>query len=312
MGPGQVRQATQSAVAQHTPKTKQPARDESARWDTRLYQGLRVPNVSLETRNALASALGEMGVEAEFFLLLLNTFPGTGPHTHARGEAFLRQLETSGQRLTLVAGNLEVATQSYLAALEVVQPKLRAKAEIEQVWWAPFAGYTLAGEPLEARLRRCGFAFRHVSAVYLSTHVETIMEQLALTLYALSNLPPAGVTPIRPLYQGLYELSFALQGDVIPHHITGVSAQYPGLLASIARLRTLDSQEDTSLENDIAWAHGQYAFARNAYAQTGARFASASHAGDAHTWAAQAASEWSNVIGFLEHLRRDTPLPGRR
>ncbi|HLY29559.1 MAG TPA: hypothetical protein VKQ36_00900, partial [Ktedonobacterales bacterium] len=147
----------------------------------------------------------------------------------------------------------------------------------------------------------------HVNAVALSVHVEAIAEQLALTLYALSALPPAGVAPLQALYQGLYELSSALQGDVVPHHITGVSARYPGLLASIARLRTLDAEEDTSLESDLAWAHAQYATAYNAYTRLnaqnkqGAQATQQTH--DARAWAAQSAQEWRQVIAFLDYLR---------
>ena len=277
------------------------------RWDNRLYQGLRVAAVEPEIRGALARALGEVGVEAEFFLLLVNGFPGAGRPTHVRGQAFLRQLEGAGQRLIAIAAALELATQGYLSALEAAHPELRgATSENEDVWWPPFAGYTLEGEPLEARLRRCGYAFRHVSETYLSTHVEAILDQLALTLYALSSLPPAGVTPLRALYQGLYELSSSLQGDIVPHHIRSASAQYPGLLASISRLRGLDAQDDTSIAGDLAWAQAQYTYAYNAYMHTGAspaRINASAHTGDTHTWAAQATNEWRTVIGFLEHLR---------
>ncbi|MEO7000210.1 MAG: hypothetical protein ABI068_00235, partial [Ktedonobacterales bacterium] len=192
-------------------------------------------------------------------------------------------------------------------ALEATYANLRSGADDDDVWWPPFAGYTLEGEPLEARLRRCGYAFRHVSETYLSTHVEAILDQLALTLYALSTLPPAGVTPIRTLYQGLYELSSSLQGDITPHHIRSASAQHPGLLAGINRLRALDAQGDTGIESDLAWAQAQYTYARNAYMQTGQghapRINAGAHTGDAHTWAAQAANEWRTVIGFLDRLR---------
>jgi len=273
-------------------------------WDARLYPGLRVASVPPQARAALAQALGEMGVEAEFFLVTVDAFPAQRRYTHAQGEAFLRQLEASGQRIAHAAAALEVATQGYLTALAAVYPDLRAVNEADDVWWPAFAGYELSGEPLEARLRRCGYAYRHAYAVALSTHIEAIAEQLALTLYALSSLPPAGVAPMRALYQGLYELSSALQGDVVAHHITGVSARYPGLLASLARLRSLDAQEDTSLESDLAWAHAQYAQARNAYANLGGASAN-SH--DARAWAAQTAQEWRQVVGFLDYLRVSAP-----
>lgn len=281
-------------------------------WDARLYPGLRVSSVPAQTRAALAQALGEMGVEAEFFLVAVESFPAQWRYTHAQGETFLRQLEASGQRIAHAAATLEVATQSYLTALAAAYPDLRTVGEADDVWWPPFVGYELTGEPLEARFRRCGFAYRHAQTVYLSSHVEAVAEQMALTLYALSSLPPAGVAPMRALYQGLYELSSALQGDVVAHHITGVSARYPGLLASVARLRTLDAQEDTSLESDLAWAHAQYAQARNAYANLGGAHANA-NTHDARAWAAQTAQEWRQVVGFLDYLRVSAPTgSGRR
>ncbi len=40
-------------------------------WETHIYPGVQVADVSLAARAALASALGEAGVEAEYFLLLL-------------------------------------------------------------------------------------------------------------------------------------------------------------------------------------------------------------------------------------------------
>ncbi len=316
MGPGQMGQRNSAQrdtghyVAQATgrmrvPKQSAPLGEDLIGWDARLYPGLRVTSVPSQIRAALAQALGEMGVEAEFFLVAVDTFPAQRRYTHAQGETFLRQLEASGQRIAHAAATLEVATQSYLTALAAAYPDLRTVGESDDVWWPPFAGYELNGEPLEQRFRRCGFAYRHVYSVYLSTHVEAIAEQLALTLYALSSLPPAGVAPMRALYQGLYELSSALQGDVVAHHITGVSARYPGLLASVARLRALDAEEDTSLDSDLAWAHTQYAQARNAYANLGGASAN-TH--DARAWAAQAAQEWRQVVGFLDYLRVNMPI----
>ena len=37
-------------------------------WETHIYPGVQVADVSLAARAALASALGEAGVEAEYFL----------------------------------------------------------------------------------------------------------------------------------------------------------------------------------------------------------------------------------------------------
>src|SRR5262249_30549701 len=141
---------------------------------------------------------------------------------------------------------------------------LLTESDQAEPWWPPFAGYTIPGEPLEVRLRRCGYAYRHVVAARLHANVEAIAEQLAFTLHALVTLPPAGVLPTQWLYSGLYELSGALQGDIIPHYINDVSAESPGLLSGIALLRALDAREDRSLKADIAWAQSQFALARAA------------------------------------------------
>jgi hypothetical protein len=141
--------------------------------------------------------------------------------------------------------------------------------------------------------------------------MEAILEQLALTVYALCSLPPAGVTPVSTLYQGLYELSSALHGDIVPRHILGASGdpRYPGALASITRLRALDASGDTSLESDLDWARAQYAAvsgARTSYGPALARTLdpNAPQVHDARLLAAHAAYQWGHTIGFLEYLRR--------
>ena len=185
-----------------------------------------------------------------------------------------------------------MATQGYLTALEAAYPEVRA-APRDEAWWPPFSGYTLGGEPLEARLRRCGFAWRHVVESRLPTHMEAILEQLALTVYALCCLPPAGVTPIWTLYNGLYELSSALHGDLVPRHILGASGdpRYPGALGSVTRLRALDASGDTSLASDLAWAQTQYAAVSSG--QTGDARILAAHA----TSSGAAPSASSNICG---------------
>jgi hypothetical protein len=267
-------------------------------WSARLYDGLSAQRIAPETRDALARALGAVGVEAEFLLVLVDAFPGAARPDHHLGELFLQRLASALLRLTDAAAALEVATQGYLAALESAYPGVSATAR-DEVWWPPFSGYTLRGEPLEARLRRCGFAWRHVVESRLPTHMEAILEQLALTIYALCCLPPAGVMPIWTLYNGLYELSSALHGDLIPRHVLGASGdpRYPGALASVTRLRALDASGDTSLASDLAWAQAQYAAVGGG--QTG----------DARILAAHAAYQWGRTIGFLEYLRRQTTRP---
>ena len=271
---------------------------DTSSWDSRLYDGLNAQRIAPQTRDALIRALGAVGVEAEFLLVLVDALPGAARPDHHLGELFLQRLTSALLRLTDAAATLEVATQGYLTALESAYPDVRA-ATRDEVWWPPFSGYNLGGEPLEARLRRCGFTWRHVVESRLPTHMEAILEQLALTIYALCCLPPAGVTPIWTLYNGLYRLSSALHGDLVPRHILGASGdpRYPGALASVTRLRALDASGETSLASDLAWAQAQYAAV------------SGGQTGDARILAAHAAYQWGRTIGFLEYLRRQATRP---
>ncbi|MBF6591262.1 MAG: hypothetical protein IVW57_12150 [Ktedonobacterales bacterium] len=296
----------QSAPPQGAVRFSQgPSAVVEANWDWRLHAGLRVACVPTEARSALAQALGEAGVEAEFFLVLVQRFPGTLA-SRAQGEIFLLQLEAAARRLCRVASSLEVAVQGFLAGLEAGYPDLRSVGEFDDVWWPAFPGYALAGEALEVRLRRCGYAYRHVVETHLAASVEAICEQMAFTLHALNTLPPAGVVPARALYQGLYELSSAWQGDVAQNHVLDVSPAFHGLLTGITRLRAMDAREDASLESDLAWAHGQYALAR------GTQEPAAPSSGPpppAHMsqWAALAAQDWYDTITALERLRQSLP-----
>jgi hypothetical protein len=132
--------------------------------------------------------------------------------------------------------------------------------------------------------------------------MEAILEQMALTLYALSALPPAGVVPVASLAQGLDELSSAMQGEIVPRHIAGLSGddRYPGALVAIERLLRLDAQEDTSLESDIAWARAQYVAARD----DEARLAAQPGQDQLRSLAAHDAYEWAATVGLLEGMRR--------
>lgn len=279
------------------------------RWDTRLYDGLLARRIAPETRGALIHALGEVGVEAEYLLVLVDALPGTARPTHADGDIFLQRLTASLSRLVEASARLEVATQSYLTALEASYPGVESGPR-DDVWWPLFDGYTLRGEPLEARLRRCGYAWRQVVESRLPVHMEAILEQLALTLFALGSLPPAGITPVSTLYGGLYALSSALHGDIVPRHILSDSGdqRYPGALASVACLRDLDANGDASLDSDLAWARAQYAAVSGSRTSYGpaptAQQLGAMAGGDARLMAAQAAYEWGRIIGFLEYLRR--------
>jgi hypothetical protein len=281
-------------------------------WDARLYDGLLTRRIAPETCGGLIRALGEVGVEAEFLLVLVDALPGAARPMRGDGEIFLQRLTASLSRLAEASATLEVATQSYLTALEAHYPGVENSSR-DEVWWPPFAGYALRGEPLEARLRRCGYSWRHVVESRLPTHMEAILEQLALTLYALGSLPPAGIVPVSTLYHGLYALSSALHGDIVPRHIMSGSGdpRYPGALASVVRLRQLDASSGASgasLDSDLAWAHAQYAAVSGARTSFGPalnlREPQTVAVNDARLLAAHAAYEWGRVIGFLEYLRR--------
>jgi len=294
-------------------RSRAAARQPFAGWDGRIFSGLQLEAVAPDVRHALAQALGAVGVEAEYLLRVLDTFPGPEGPTPERGALLLAQLEACAGRLLETASSLELATQSFLTALGAAQQQ----SGDAEPWWPSFAGYTLSGEPLELRLRRCGYSYRQVVAVRLSPTVEEIADHMALVLHALSTLPPAGTLPIPALAQGLYELADTVQGDVVQHLIRDVSAEYPGLLTAIERLRTLSATQDTSLASDIAWAQSQYA------AVAGARppepgfferlFGRRTRGGSRGTerWATQAAQEWRSLIATLQAMQamERTPPP---
>lgn len=243
----------------------------SGDWETRLPAALRLVGVPTDVQVRMIAALGAVGVESEFFLRLLRDFPGRGPHTRAQGAVFLAQLTAWADRLIATGAALEAATQGYLAALDAAFPQLRAlsaTAGDADVWWTPLPSLVLGGEPLELRLRRCGFAYRHVAAVRLASTVETVAEQLAQVLQALLSLPPAGVLPAVTLYAGLSEMTATLQGYLIPYHLMGRDTRTPGLLPAIVRLRQLDASDTPTVASDIAWARAQYATARAALMQS--------------------------------------------
>lgn len=294
MGLGQARTTVIIPTAQ--PRVAQsPAPALSAfAWESRLYVGLRLRDVPVETRTALVATLGDVGVEAEHFLSLVSSFPGQNRPSRELADLFLLHLEASARRICATAAALEVATQSYLAALEAIDPGVRLSPDANDVWWMEYAGTGLVGDSLELRLRACGYAYRHVVAAHLASNVEAIAEQLVLTLHALSMLPPAGVLSAGVLYGGLYDLSSMLQGYLIPNHITGLSQQTPGLLTGIARLRELASREDTSVESDLAWARAQYA--QTSHLQL-------SLPAGSEQWASTATREWLDCIRALEALR---------
>lgn len=291
-------------------------------WEQRLYAGLRLPGLD-EPQVALARALGEVGVEAEFFLLLTGSDAPLAGGARATADHFLQQLEVSCRRICTAAASLEVATQGYLAALEARYPQARLAESVAEPWWPTFAGVAFTGDGLELRLRRCGYSYRHVVAAHLGGNIEAIAEQLALTLHALNTLPPAGVLPIPALYHGLYELTSALQGYVVPHYITESAPESPGLLMSLHLLLALDQQEDTSIQADITWVQAQLAQARETLARLGVKrspFAALARLGgksspsvtpDTAAWVARSVREWEDALKQLTSLARDAQAARR-
>lgn len=272
-------------------------------WESRLYVGLRIEGVPHEAHAALVQSLGEIGVEAEYFLGLVRALPTSHPSREA-GTLFLAKLQAAGQRLRRVAASLEVATQGFLSALAAAHRDMPGDGD---VWWPAPAPLGTGGEPLELSLRRCGYAYRHVVAAHLAANVEAICEHLALILHALSTLPPAGTLPAGTLHGGLDELTSGLQGYIVPNHLIGFNQRTPGLLWGIAQLRTLDAHEETSLESDIAWAHAQYGLAQQLHPSAQLGTIPAVNARSSHAparWAAAAAQEWRDTISALERLRR--------
>ena len=281
-------------------------------WETHIYPGVQVADVSLAARAALASALGEAGVEAEYFLLLLTSFPGDDQPAPETAAQLYNALEAWAARITIVASSLEVATQGYLGELDTLYPGLRnGSAGAGEVWWTPFSGYIIGGAPLALRLRRCGQSYRQVVESRLPTLIEGIGEQMAFLLHALDTLPPAGVAPLRALYQGLSEIALALQGDVVFRRIRDLSPNYPGLVTTSARLRA-QLAISTPIADDIAWAREQLAELRDAQPAKprgfGARlFGGFGRKGGAARSGAGAVREWEDVVAALVRLQGANP-----
>ena len=296
MGPEQSHPAKKTGPAKVVTAVRaESAPAAKADWESHLHAGLRMARVAGEARTMLANALGALGVEAEYYLSLLADFTGSDGPSHARAELFLSRLEAAARRLYYAADTLEIATQGYLSALESGYPGARNEGPEGDTWWPTPPDFEPGGDTIELRLRRCGYAYRHVVEVYLSTNMSAVASQMELVLYALTILPPAGVLPVSSLYQGLYELSSSFQGYIIPHHITDLDARTPGLLTGITRLRQLDIQEDTSVQSDLRWAQSQLRSVQE-FLQ------SPSLSSAQREWAATAASEWQHTIHLLASL----------
>jgi len=110
------------------------------------------------------------------------------------------------------------------------------------------------------------------------------------------------VLPVATLYQGLYELSSALCGYLVPHHIEDVDVRTPGLLSGIAQLRELTAAEDTSLISDILWAQNELATARRVHTtslQLRGLIANGAH----QSYTSHAIEEWQATVDMLESMR---------
>lgn len=288
-------------------------------WERRIYAGVQLPGVPADVRQSLARALGAVGVEAEHFLELLAAFPGPEGPSPERGARFLDQLQAFAQRLIGGANALELATQSYLTALEAAGQLSGVGAA--EPWWPTFSGYTVGGEPMELRLRRCGYSYREAVLARLGPTVEAIGEQMALFLHALSTLPPAGILSAPVVAQGLDDLTDAMQGDVVPHLIRDVSDDFPGLLSAIERLRASGSPggaaEAASLAADLAWARTEYERVIAATPATSAKstrpglfarlFGASPRLNATERWSQSAAHEWRELIAALEALQGEQP-----
>jgi hypothetical protein len=284
-------------------------------WETRIYPGVQVAETSLAARSALASALGEAGVEAEYFVLLLVSFPGRDLPAPEAAERLYNALEAWAARMVTVAASLEVATQGYLGELEALHPELQEgrSAGALEVWWATQAGDAPASESLALRLRRCGQSYRQVAESRLPDLIKGISEQMALLLRALGALPPAGVAPLRALYHGLNEMTLTLQGDLIPRRIRDMSHDSPGLVTTVSRLRA-QLLTPAPIEADIAWARERLAEIRGDQQGRprglGARlFGVFGRKGGASQSRGKAVREWEGVLAALVSLQRARARP---
>lgn len=284
-------------------------------WEARLVRGMALPGIAPDVSDALVAALGALGCEAEFGLDLLEN-PASMPRpTHGQGDQWLRQCYSLCQRLVRLGAEVEVATQSYLAALTVAEDRFAGASASHDawaarfdatpdVWWPPEDANTTAGEPLELWLRRAGYSYRHCVTLGLPAHFEALSETLHLVLHALGTLPPRGILTRASLALGLETLASAFQGDLIPHHVLDLDARHVGLLTGIITLAQLNGTA-AGLDADLAWARGELARARAALTQgtspsgipTGALTSKTGN-----LWARQLVAEWEHTLAQLEAL----------
>jgi hypothetical protein len=313
-------------------------------WEARLVRGMALPGIAPDVCDALVTALGALGCEAEFGLNLV-AITATAPRpTHDQGDQWLRQCYGLCQRLVRLGADVEVATQGYLAALgQSADPFAVSSASRDawaarfdaapDVWWPPENASAPAGEPIEVWLRRAGYSYRHCVTLGVPAHIEALGETLHLVLHALGTLPPGGILTRASLALGLETLAAAFQGDLIPHHLLDLDAWHVGLLTGISTLAQLNGAAD--LNADLAWARGELARARAALTQRGpdasfnrgpdASFnrgpdipvwqangsGTSSHPLPSTTgnlWARQLVAEWEHTLAQLEALVAPTHI----
>ncbi len=305
--------------------------NETGTWDVRLVRGLAGMGAPVEATDALVTALGALGCEAEFGLGMLSPMAIAPQPTRAQGEMWLRQCFQLGQRLARISNDLAVALQAYLAALEAADPALVASPSTPSrinpgadswisrfdatpdVWWPEHGGVALGQEPIEVWLRRAGFAYRHVVNVGLPEHVEAVAETLGLVLHALQTLPPKGVLTRASLYLGLQAISAETVGDLVPHHIYDIDTRHVGLLTGITTILRFAASEAAPIDGDIIWARAELARARQALQEQQQRTSGRSGTGwrllrqpSHHTgnlWLRQLVADWEQTITQLEAIR---------
>ncbi len=301
-------------------------RQDSA-WDSRLVRGLSIAGITPEVSEALVTALGALGCEAEFGLSLLGISDEVPRPTRAKGEMWLRQCYGLCQRLMRISSEFEVAAQAYLAELaSSITPSgatsggatapARSRdswsAQFDatpDVWWPERGDITVESEPLDFWLRRAGYSYRHIVNIGLAAHLEALSEALNLVLHALRTLPPGGVLTRASLALGLETLSSTFEGDLIPHHMLDLDARHVGLLNGILTIARLDPGA-ADLAADIAWARGELERARAVLIGSKGgpgRVTRPLTSVTGNLWQKQIVAEWERTVALLESLRVAVP-----
>jgi len=296
-------------------------------WDGRLVRGLSMPGIAPEVSEALVTALGALGCEAEFGLALLRVSDEVPRPTHAQGEQWLRQCYGLCQRLVRLSADFEVASQAYLAALDqwAVQASKTAAAAAQldrsrdswgaqfdatpDVWWPERGDIAVENEAQDFWLRRAGYSYRHIVNIGLAAHLEALAEALNLVLHALRTLPPGGVLTRASLALGLETLSATFEGDLIPHHMLDLDARHVGLQTGILTIARLDPST-ADLAADVAWARGELERARATLlgSRNGpGRVTRPLTAVTGNLWQKQIVTEWERTVALLEALRVAVP-----